>query len=320
MNAGEFLTPGARSLLVASAAVVDRELRQHRARPGWRSRRAAAPAEGDPRSFEPPAARPSAAAPRGVKRILDTAPREDAQGADPGSAGDEPPSGVDLGTFRNTYYNFPNERDYRGPSAELFDSQCQPLAKVPRAFHDTLCVQGSGSLASGVTVSFARRNCQCARTCPRSGQQICFATLDRDVFPWGRGAMGSAIVPFRSVAVDIKVIPLGTPLFIPEFVGLPLDRTGRETHDGCFLAEDRGIKVIGQHVDVFTGAVAMTKLWDGLVPTNRGVDASSSTAPVAQSAIGNPYRATRPPELMTPGTPGPRAAICLVALRFRSSP
>lgn len=234
-------------------------------------------AEGDPRSFEPPAARPSAAAPRGVKRILDSVPSDEASGGGPGSeggpgsGGDEPSGGVELGNFRNTYYNFPNERDYRGPSTELFDSQCHPLAKVPRAFHDTLCVQGSGSLASGVTVSFARRNCRCARTCPRSGQKICFATLDRGAFPWGRGAMGSPVVPLRSVAVDIEVIPLGTPLFIPEFVGLPVDQTGSETHDGCFLAEDRGIKVIGQHVDVFTGAVAMTKLWNGLVPTNRGV-------------------------------------------------
>jgi 3D (Asp-Asp-Asp) domain-containing protein len=225
----------------------------------------------DPRSFEPPAARPSAVQPRGVKRILDSAARDEAVVAEPAPASGERPSGVDLGTFRNTYYNFPNELDYRGPSAVLFDSHCQPLAEVPRAFHDTLCVQGSGSLASGSTVSFARRDCQCARTCPRSGQKICFATLDRAVFPWGRGAMGSAIVPLRSVAVDISVIPLGTPLFIPEFVGLPLDRTGHETHDGCFLAEDRGIKVVGQHVDVFTGRVAMTKLWDGLVPTNRGV-------------------------------------------------
>jgi 3D (Asp-Asp-Asp) domain-containing protein len=269
VNAGEFLALGAR-LLVASAGVWIASCGSTGS--AWVAQPpGAGSAPGDPRSFEPPAARPSAVTPRGVKRILDTEPRDEASESAPGSAGEEPPSGVELGSFRNTYYNFPNERDYRGPSAELFDSQCQPLAKVPRTFHDTLCVQGSGSLASGHTVSFARRNCQCARTCPRSGQKICFATLDRDAFPWGRGAMGSAIVPLRSVAVDISVIPLGTPLFIPEFVGLPLDRTGQETHDGCFLAEDRGIQVIGQHVDIFTGAVAMTKLWDGLVPTNRGV-------------------------------------------------
>jgi 3D (Asp-Asp-Asp) domain-containing protein len=149
--------------------------------------------------------------------------------------------------------------------------RCRPLARVPRAFHDTLCVQGSGSLANGRTASFARRRCGCARTCPRTGQQICFDTLDPDVFPWGRGAAGTAIVPLRSVAVDVSVIPLGTRLFIPEFVGLPMDATGAATHDGCFIAEDRGIQVIGQHVDIFTGRVAQTKRWNALLPTNRGV-------------------------------------------------
>jgi 3D (Asp-Asp-Asp) domain-containing protein len=225
----------------------------------------------DARSFEPPAPQPSAVQPRTVKRIVAPDAQEGAGATQQASASANAVSGVELGTFRNTYYNFPNERDYKGPETALFDSRCRPLARVPRAFHDTLCVQGSGSLASGQTVSFARRGCQCARTCPRSGQKICFATLARDTFPWGRGAAGTAIVPLRSVAVDISVIPLGTPLFIPEFVGLPLDRTGKSTHDGCFLAEDRGIKVIGQHVDIFTGAVSMTKLWDGLVPTNSGV-------------------------------------------------
>jgi 3D (Asp-Asp-Asp) domain-containing protein len=227
---------------------------------------------GDPRAFEPPAPQRSAVQPRTVKRILPSEPRDDPGAAPEGSAGADAESGVELGSFRNTYYNFPNERDYAGPETALFDGQCRLLARVPRAFHDTLCVQGSGSLASGQTVSFARRDCRCARTCPRSGQKICFATLDRRAFPWGRGAAGTAIVPLRSVAVDVSVIPLGTPLFIPEFVGLPLDRAGQAgTHDGCFLAEDRGIQVIGHHVDIFTGAVAMTRIWDDRVPTNSGV-------------------------------------------------
>ena len=65
--------------------------------------------------------------------------------------------------------------------------------------------------------------------------------------------------------------PLGTRIFIPEFVGLPSDPDGSSPHDGCFVAEDRGIQVVGRHVDVFTGAVEMTRSWDGLVPTNQGV-------------------------------------------------
>jgi 3D (Asp-Asp-Asp) domain-containing protein len=226
----------------------------------------------DPRSFQPPEARASSVERRPVTRILEPRiPEQKASDPERGAAPAEAENGRELGMFRNTYYNFPHQLDYGGPSVSVFDAQCHPLAQVPRAFHDTLCVQGSGSLASGRTVSFARRDCACARTCPRSGQKICFAELDPSAFPWGRGAAGTAITPFRSVAVDIQVIPLGTPLFIPEFVGLPLDARGTGSHDGCFIAEDRGIKVVGQHVDVFTGRVAMTKVWDAQVPTNQGV-------------------------------------------------
>jgi 3D (Asp-Asp-Asp) domain-containing protein len=225
----------------------------------------------DPRSFQPPEAPATSARKRPVTRILEPKPVDAERTGAPEPAPVDAPDGTELGMFRNTYYNFPHQLDYRGPSVSLFDAQCHALAQVPRAFHDTLCVQGSGSLASGRTVSFARRDCECARLCPRSGQKICFAELDPATFPWGRGAAGTPIEPLRSVAVDVAVIPLGTPLFIPEFVGLPLDTRGAGSHDGCFIAEDRGIKVVGQHVDVFTGRVAMTKVWDARVPTNQGV-------------------------------------------------
>jgi 3D (Asp-Asp-Asp) domain-containing protein len=226
----------------------------------------------DPRHFEPPVQEPPRAAQRrSVTRIVPAAEEDEPRFAPDGVAEQHQQPGSELGTFRNTYYNFPSQRNYHGAMVSLFDGKCRTLARVPAAFHDTLCVQGSGSLESGRTVSFARRNCECARTCPRTGQKICFDTLDRERFPWGRGAAGTAIVPLRSVAVDVSVIPLGTPLYIPEYAGLPLDRAGHATHDGCFLAEDRGIAVVGKHVDVFTGDVSVTRLWDGLVPTNRGV-------------------------------------------------
>lgn len=225
----------------------------------------------DPRTFHPPEARAAAVQRRPVTRIVAPEPKERAPGMAPEPSIAPASDGTELGLFRNTYYNFPHQLDYRGPTVSLFDAECRALATVPRAFHDTLCVQGSGSLASGRTVSFARRDCECARLCPRSGQKICFAELDPERFPWGRGAAGTAIVPLRSVAVDVRVVPLGTPLFIPEFVGLPLEASGTGSHDGCFVAEDRGIKVIGQHVDVFTGRVAMTRVWDARVPSNQGV-------------------------------------------------
>jgi 3D (Asp-Asp-Asp) domain-containing protein len=186
-------------------------------------------------------------------------------------ARNDPAMGRKLGVFRNTYYDFPEERDYSGTAVEVFDESCQALARVPREFHDTLCMQGSGLLADGRTLSFKRRDCRCARRCPRSHQQICFEALAAERFPWGRGATGEPITPLLSVAVDVEVIPLGTPLFIPEYVGLPRDPANRSAHDGCFIAQDRGIQIQGLHIDVFTGEEALTRIWNRLVPSNRGV-------------------------------------------------
>jgi 3D (Asp-Asp-Asp) domain-containing protein len=186
-----------------------------------------------------------------------------------------PPPTVDvaarlLGVFRNTYYSFPNEAEYSGSKTKIFDASCKLIAEVPTTFHDMLCVQGSGRLASARTVSFAKRNCDCAAVCPRSGQKICYEALDPAKYPYGRGALGKAITPFRTIAVDDKVIALGTAVFIPAYVSQPMP--DGSVHDGCFRAEDRGLKVVGHSVDVFTGGEADTKAWNQLVPTGQGVE------------------------------------------------
>ncbi|HKY36176.1 MAG TPA: 3D domain-containing protein [Polyangiaceae bacterium] len=180
-------------------------------------------------------------------------------------------SGKVLGTFKNTYYDFPSEGDFEGEPISLMNPQCQAIAGVPRGFYESVCVQGSGTLKAGGTVSFAKRDCACAAECPRTGQRICFDLLDKAQFPWGRGAMGKPITPLVTVAVDSNLIPLGTPLYIPEYEGIARDPSGSAVHDGCFLAEDRGLKVQGQHVDIFTGHSDITRLWNRLVPSNKGV-------------------------------------------------
>lgn len=179
--------------------------------------------------------------------------------------------GKSLGTYRNTYYDFPAETEFDGATVGLFNAQCTKIADVAKAFHDTLCVQGSGHLKDGSTVSFARRNCSCAAVCPTTSSQICYDQLDKADYPWGRGASGKPIVPLLTLAADSDVLPLGTAVYIPEYDGLPRDFQGQSMHDGCFIVQDRGSKVKGQHVDVFTGETAMTKLWNSLVPSNGGV-------------------------------------------------
>lgn len=176
--------------------------------------------------------------------------------------------GEDLGVFGNTYYDFPVER-VPGQGAVLYDAQCRKIAEVSQRFHDAVCVQGSGRIASGQTVSFAKRDCECASVCPRTGQKICFEPLDPERFPWGRGAMGKPIQPLFSVAVDTSVIPFGTKLFIPDAVGLP--RADGSPHDGCFVAQDRGLRIVGNRIDIFTGDPEMTAVWNQRLPSHKGV-------------------------------------------------
>ena len=204
------------------------------------------------------------------------APRPGSRTIGPRSAGDEKNGdrtgggGHVLGTFRNTYYDFPTEGEHTGPTVSLMNASCQPIAKVPRTFYEAVCVQGSGSLKAGATVSFSKRDCACAEVCPRTGQKICFDALDKAAFPFGRGAAGTPITPLQTIAADTGVLPMGTVVYIPELDGAPRGADGT-TMDGCFVVEDRGLRVKGEHVDIFTGFSAQTALLNERVPSNQGV-------------------------------------------------
>src|SRR5688572_21012291 len=118
---------------------------------------------------------------------------------------DGPVDGQLLGVFRNTYYDFPAESDFTGRPVPLMNRSCQPIRSVPKAFYEAVCVQGSGTLTSGSTVSFSKRDCSCASVCEKTGQRICFDELDRKAFPWGRGALGKPITPLRSRSEERRV-------------------------------------------------------------------------------------------------------------------
>lgn len=76
--------------------------------------------------------------------------------------------------------------------------------------------------------------------------------------PFGEGEEDFRLIPYRSVAVDKRVIPVGSVLYIPQARGIPLylpDGT-KTTHDGYFFAADIGYGVEGTHIDVFLGITA----------------------------------------------------------------
>jgi 3D (Asp-Asp-Asp) domain-containing protein len=84
--------------------------------------------------------------------------------------------------------------------------------------------------------------------CPY-GYGTCFEQLDIADYPFGRGAGVRPLVPFKSVAIDPRLIPLGDPIYIPEFDGLTLP--DGSIHDGCVRADDTGGGIKRRKMDFF---------------------------------------------------------------------
>ena len=176
-----------------------------------------------------------------------------------------------LGSVWNTYYYLAQERDHAGEpkDAPLLSAECTYLADVPKKFHDDLCIEGSGLLADGRVVNYSRsctRDCFAAVPCGRKRYKICYQVLDPKRYPYGMGSQGRVLEPDLSIAVDPKVIPLGTVLYLPELDGaVPPGRSA--PHDGCVRADDVGGAIKGDHIDIFSTTRRRWRAWERIFPT-----------------------------------------------------
>lgn len=156
---------------------------------------------------------------------------------------DEP--GPELGEFQITFYWIALEADFPGVAdTDVYDQSCDVLATVPAAFAKSLRMEGTGALLDGRILNVAR--CACAVT-------PCFVEVG-PLHPFGIGVEDRPLVPFRSVAVDPNVIPIGTTLHVRELAGLRMPGDppwGGFVHDGCVVADDRGGNIDGRQLDFF---------------------------------------------------------------------
>ena len=67
-------------------------------------------------------------------------------------------------------------------------------------------------------------------------------------------SLGCKVVAMRTVAIDSKLIPKRSVLFIKETVGLKMP--DGKLHDGYWYASDVGGAIKGQRIDLYTGAGA----------------------------------------------------------------
>ena len=131
----------------------------------------------------------------------------------------------------------------------LYDPRgCKEISKVSPEFAFQLTVQGSGKLRDGRLLSVSGR-CNCEHS-------PCFNVTNH---PWGTSGLSHPLQPFRTVAVDPKVVRLGSLLYIPALEGRTMPGRqpwGGYVHDGCVLADDTGGHIEGKRLDLFVGRKA----------------------------------------------------------------
>ncbi|MEJ7603358.1 MAG: 3D domain-containing protein [Kofleriaceae bacterium] len=155
------------------------------------------------------------------------------------------------------FYWLALEADYQDPQAspksgrnaavplntwvEIYTRDGYFMGRVPERFAWALRLEGSGLMMDDRVFNY---NGPC-----KFGYGTCFEQLDQKEHPFGRGAGQRPLIPFKSVAVDKSVIPIGEPLYIPEFDGLLLP--DGSIHDGCVRADDTGGGIKKRKMDFF---------------------------------------------------------------------
>ncbi len=150
-----------------------------------------------------------------------------------------------IGDLKPTFYWVALEEDSRAPrNQELKDMQGNVLARVSSKFYADIRMEGTGRLLDGRVLNYAGRV-----RLPEGGQEVRYLVCPPEA-PYGYGVNNIPLVPFRSVAVDPKVVPMGAKVYIPKAVGAVLP--DGSVHDGMFRAVDIGDAIKNHRIDVFT--------------------------------------------------------------------
>jgi 3D (Asp-Asp-Asp) domain-containing protein len=163
-----------------------------------------------------------------------------------GSNADFDALGKKVGRFKITYYWVVFQTQFKGaPSVPLYNKKKKVLAVVTDAFARRVSMEGTGILRDGRVVNLHEK-------CKFAKYGWCFMLVDTGKAPFGYGS-SAPLHPFRTLAVPNKALPRGTVVYLPDFDGMPLPGAegGFEYHDGCFVVEDTGWSLSGQHIDIF---------------------------------------------------------------------
>ncbi|MGZ3420605.1 MAG: 3D domain-containing protein [Polyangiales bacterium] len=150
--------------------------------------------------------------------------------------------------FKLTYYVVSQRPDNDPDQVDIVDCDGKLLTKASTAWRDDAQMQGT-----------ARYKGTDGRMHTINDGSGCWITLP-DSLQWGLGVddpktnQAFALSPFRSIAIDRKVLSLGDWYYVKELDGVALPAPSEGTvHDGCVRAVDVGPAIVGNHIDFFSG-------------------------------------------------------------------
>jgi 3D (Asp-Asp-Asp) domain-containing protein len=151
-----------------------------------------------------------------------------------------------IGDLKPTFYWVAMEtEDGQVRNKELKDMDGNVLARVSQKFWSAIRLEGTGKLLDGRVINYKGRV-----EMPDGSKEIRYVVCPPEA-PYGYGYENRYILaPFRSVAVDPRVVPIGSRVFIPKAVGMPLP--DGSIHDGYFEAVDIGDAIQNKRIDMFT--------------------------------------------------------------------
>ncbi|MGZ3695883.1 MAG: 3D domain-containing protein [Bdellovibrionota bacterium] len=153
---------------------------------------------------------------------------------------------VKIGQLKPTFYWVAVEtEDGAEKNKELKDMDGRVMARVTTKFDKAIRMEGTGRMLDGRVLNFAGRQ-------PVEGGgplEVRFLVCPADA-PYGYGLDLIKLTPFRSVAVDPTVVPIGSKVYIPKAKGIKLP--DGSVHDGYFQAVDIGDLIKDKRIDIFT--------------------------------------------------------------------
>lgn len=150
--------------------------------------------------------------------------------------------GTSLGLFKNTGYFLREESEFEGQAkdTDVLTPSGTVLARVNHDYKRLLNIEGSGLLMDGRVVTNAGT---------RGG---IIRYVESSIHGYGITASGCAAIPFKTIAVDPRLIPLGTVVHIQETEGMPLPDGSH--HNGNWVAMDTGSAIQGHRIDLYIGS------------------------------------------------------------------